>query len=361
MDDDKQQFSVYDDAVHIDYLIYGQFIKYNKLTLLSQKELSQYPSDKIYNIYIDLYQVLLPIYRYYRFNNVLSITSCIVNLAIHFRNFYRKYGVYTNIFLIYSPNMSYNNTRFCPEYNNRNITKVMNNPTVSEAVSKNMELLSTIVPYLPDIYLKIGTVEPTVIAADMISRFASKGFNPPSIFVSNSQYAFQLPLHAPKSVVFFKKKDKEYNDLSYSVNIFNALDTYIAETRKQSVQSIGLNQRWLTGFMTLAGMPKRDIKSLMNYKSSISILKTIASGYEVISPEILYETISRTMGDKIKITMLDIANRYNCLDLGYQMQMYSLMPEAQETTYLKQLHDPDTVNSINGQYFQENPIMIDKL
>lgn len=361
MDDNNKEFSVYDDATHIDYMIYGQFIKYDRLAILSKKELSQYPNDIIYNIYIDLYQILLHLYRYYRFTNPLSITSCVINLAIHFRNFYKKQNIYTNIFLIYSSNMSYNNTRFCPEYNSRNVLLIMNNREVSDIVNKNIGLLSTIVPYLPNVYLKVGTVEPTVIAADMINRFAVKGFNPPSVFVSSSPLSYQLPLCAPKTVVFHKKKDRDSVDTSYSVNIFNALDMYVAETRKLSVQSVGLNQQWLTGFMVLTGVPKRSIKALMNYKAAIGILKTIAAGYQLVTPEMIYETICRSMGDKINITMLDIANRYNCLDLRYQMQMYALMPEAKETTYLKQLDDPDAINTINGQYFRDNPIMVDKL
>ena len=41
MDDNNKEFSVYDDATHIDYMIYGQFIKYDRLSILSKKELSQ--------------------------------------------------------------------------------------------------------------------------------------------------------------------------------------------------------------------------------------------------------------------------------------------------------------------------------
>ena len=360
LEKDGKSFS-YEDSVHIDYILYGQFIKYDRLAEIVSSELIGYTQDKIVNVYIDLYQTLLPIYRFYQFENNLSITSCLINMAIHFRNFFRKYGVYSNIFLVYSPTMSVNNTRFCAEYNNRNTNTIMNNKQVYNVVNDNIQLLGTIIPYLPDIYFKIGTVETTVIVSDMISKFAAKGFNPPSIFVTNSQYAFQLPALNDRTHLFFKKKDKEGRDLSYGVNKNNALDMFIAETRKQHVTNVGLNQDWISGFMTLAGLPKRDIKTLMNYKSALKVLHTIREAYNVITPEVIYETVSRLYEGKINISLNEIANRFCCLDLRYQVDRYNLLPESQETTYLRQLQDPDAINQINNEYFKKCPIMTDKL
>lgn len=348
------------DAEHIDLILYGQFIKYDKLRYIMEKELSDC-KDKVINVYIDVYQMLLPIYRFYQVFNPLCITSCVINMAIHYRNFFRKYGIYTNIFLVYSPTMSANNTRFYTNYNHKNSTNIRNNKTVSDMVSTNLGLLETIVPYLPDIFFKIGTVETSVIIYDIISKFANKGFSPLSVVVSNSQYAFQIPAINDKCYLFYKKRDRDGVDMSYSVNHVNALELFIAETRKVHIPGLKLDPSWLSGFMTLSGLPKRDVRALMNYKTALEVLNTIKNAYNMMAPDVLYETINIAREGKDLISITELANTFNCIDLSYQVAMYNMMPESQETSFLRQLENPEELIHINERYFKDNPMLLDKL
>lgn len=340
------------DRVPIEFILYGQFIKYDKLEEIVNKEFDN-SNARFVNIFIDAYQMLLPIYKFYKVDNELSVTSCLINMAIHYRSFFRRYGVDSNVFILYSPTMSTNNRRFCGEYNNTYIKRMMSNNTVYQIVNNNLSILGTIVPYLPNIYFKIGTVETTVMAYDIIQKLDP---NIPSIFVTSSQYAFQLPAICPNVILFYKKKNK---DEDYSVNSSNALDKFIMETRNQSIDKTNVDQSWVNGFMVLSGIPKRDIKSLCTYKESLKLLHSISSNYSIIEPEILYDMVFKCTTRNIDFST--IVNRFNCIDLRYQHKMYLTLPESKETSYLSKLNDMNTLLDINDKYFKHNPISLDRL
>ena len=347
------------EAVPAASVIYNKFIKYDQLNLIVSKEF-QGCKDKIINIYIDLYSMLTTLYRCSSITGILDISSCIVNMAIHYRNYFLKYGVYTNIFLIYSPTMGITNLKHLPNYNSSYTNLMMRNKQVYNAVNQNLGLLGTIVPYLPDIFLKIGTVETTVIAYDIIMKLQSKGVTFPSVFVTSSQYAFQLPSKYPRAVLFFKKRDKQGEDLSYGVDALDCLDYYIKETKNKSDISITKRREWMSAYMCLSGIPKRNVTALFNYKVSLKILNSISQSYDAITPENIYEHISRAYPDH-RIPFQEIIERFKCIDLDYQLEEYRTLPESQGMSFLNQMDNFDELVHLNSTYFKNNPMALDKL
>lgn len=345
------------DRVEIKYVLYGQFIPYSTLKTIVDPVLS----GNVVNVFIDCYQMMLPIYRFYRIIDPLNITSCIVNMAIHYRNFFKKRNIHSHIFLLYSPTMSPNNSRFCPEYNNKYITRVLNNRDIADIVNNSLGYISTLVSHMPDVYMKIGTVETSVMALDIIDKFDEKGYSPLNFFVTNSQYAFQLPALNEKVILLFKKRNKQGEDVSYNVTKNDALDKFVAETRNQHVKPVDLDQSWVSGFMTISGIPKRDISSIINYRESMKVLKHIKNNFDVVEPVVLYNAIDQLFEGKKKITITDIANRFNCIDIKYQLQLYRTLAESSETMYLKQYINLEELYDINDKYFQDNPMNLDKL
>ena len=76
----------YLEAVPIEHILYAQFIKYDKLNRLFTEYYKDKPVPKWINIYIDVYQALLPIFSFYKVTNPYNITACIANLAIHYKS-----------------------------------------------------------------------------------------------------------------------------------------------------------------------------------------------------------------------------------------------------------------------------------
>jgi hypothetical protein len=165
--------------------------------------------------------------------------------------------------------------------------------------------------------------------------------------------------------MLYKKKPApgSVEDPSYLVTQETALDSYIAEIKKQRIEKFEVNQSWLSGFMTLSGIPKRNLKSLFNYKQSLKILKSIDEQFDQATPDSLFNVASKLYPSKglNSHSYDEIVNRFRCIDLDYQLYMYRTMPEAIDTVFLEQVEDPEALKNINDQYFSQNPILLEKL
>ena len=78
------------DSTNVDQLIYSQFIKYDLLRPTINPFAHILRGAKLVNVFIDVYELTNLLFSYYKYSNPLSLTACIVNAAIHYRNFFRK-------------------------------------------------------------------------------------------------------------------------------------------------------------------------------------------------------------------------------------------------------------------------------
>ena len=336
--------------------MYGRFIKYTQLGKLCTLEFPKKPKEV--NVFIDYTQFLYNLYRFNSISDPIGVLTTMINMCLHYRHFFNKADIKSNIFIIYSRNSSVNNYKYISNYNSKYINLVNDNNQVHEIVEHNIELLKTLVPYFPGVYMKIGTVEPTVIAYDLIDKFTRKGLDIPSIFITASDYSFQLPAVLKNTVMMYKRSRKENNvfeDTSFSVNNNNALYAYILKTKNKnlSVDNFSkLNQSWVSPFMILTGLQCRNVKSLFSYSKALEILNYIKDGYKIITPDSMYEAIVDTSNNKLVVPKEELVSRYYAIDIDFQLKLYREMPESVETSWLKDLEDPVTLNDIVNTYFQ---------
>lgn len=345
------------DATFLDKMLYMHFIPFKEL----REILSPITSLKAprMNVFIDLYSMLTPLYRAYNYENPISLTACLANAAIHYRNFFKQYGTYANIFLVYSPTMSANNLRYCPYYNKNHIMERANNYEARKLVDNNLELFGTIVPYLPDIFLRIGTVEVSVIITAMILEFEKKGYRLPTLVVSSSPVAFQIPTIATNAIVLYRNK---IHDI-FLITSENALGSLIRCSKKVDTDVSDIDPAWVPGYLTYTGVPRRSMNSLLDYKSSLKLLRQIRDNNEILTGASLTNAYfnSNTKRSKSSEIALEINNRFSCLDFHNQLIMYRLMPEFHETSYLVQINDMEELFRLNDKYFRSNIMQLDKL
>ena len=347
--------------------LYGRFIKYIQLNKLCSLEFPN-PITEV-NVFIDFSQLIMPLYKFNDIIDPFGVLATMVNMPLHYRNFFKKCGIKSNIFVIYSSNDSSNSYRFISGYNNKNISLINSSP-IKSVIDHNIELMKTLFPYIPGVYLKLGTVEPTVIAADLIDKFTRNGLDIPSIFITCSEYSFQLPTILPNTKVFFKKStvNKELSvleDTSFSFNYNNALFAYILRTKKKDTtnnDTFDIPQSWVSPFMILTGLQCRDVKGLFNYSQAIKILSYIKNTQMVVTPESIYNAIVDTAKKNVFITKEEIASRYCAIDIAYQLKLYRELPESIESSFLKDLNDPQALYDIVNTYFgTTNPIDLSKI
>ena len=350
---------IYDDKTPIEYVLYGQFIKYNALKNLVGLEFANSDADEV-NIFIDLNQMLLPAFRYLKIQDYNVISSAIINYCAHMRSYFRtRHRVESNIILVYTRNMSVNNTKFCSEYNSQYRLRMQSNEKIMEAVDYNIDILKVLCPYLPDIYLKLGTVEPSVIIHDLVLNEFNNGN--PNVVISASQYAYQLPAFTPNTVVF-RKKFTNKEDTSYSYNLINSINAYIYETKNTVVNEV-LNTKAISLVMVLSGLPKRNIKSLFDINKTLKIIQTIPDSC-LGDIDAMYGYIKSyldTTKSKANLDYNEFSCRFKAIDLQYQYSMYGYLPESKEQSYLQRFSDPQTVRDINDRYFSTVPLDLERL
>lgn len=305
-------------------------------------------------------QMVMPMYHFDNISDPMGLLATMINLPLHYRNFFNRSGVKSNIFLIYSTNDSVINYRFLGSYDLKHRILKENNPAVKNIIEHNVELMATICPYLPGIYLKRGTVEPTVIACHLIDTFVRKGIDIPTLFITSTDYAFQLPAVLKNVLLVYKRmeKDKENEsneDKSFIVDHANALSFYILKSKNVDIMDRGFrlpNYPWVSPFLVLAGLPCRSIKSICTFRQALDVLNHIQDNYGVMTPEVLYNAYQDKVAKASLYPREELYQRYYAVDLEYQLKMYREIPESLEYSFLNDLNDTQALYDIINLYFK---------
>jgi hypothetical protein len=339
--------------------LYSRFIKYDKMDSLLAPYLS---GVKEINIFIDFTQMLSSIYRFEDIANPLGLLASMLNMPLHYRGYMNRKNIKSHIFLVYSTNNSVNNYRFIASYDHKHKMQKESNVNIHSVIENNINLMISTVKYMPGIYLRTGTVECTVMIADLIDKFTRNGqHNIPNLVITGTDYAFQLPSIMGNVIMLYKASemfDKKLVDSSFVVTHANALYAYIQKTKNKQLESLyqdtPLNQTWVGAFMTLAGLACRNIKSLCSYREAINILKYIESNYNVITPDSLYNAMVDIAKKPIIFKKEEIENRFCAIDLDYQLKLYRQLPESLEYSFLQDLNNPQALYDLTTKYFNRN-------
>ena len=347
------------DNYPIEHSLYGQFITYDELRNIISNEYANDNYSQTINVFIDVYQFLMIGLRYKKINDPYSIAASIINYAAHIRRYFKiVHGMYSNIVLIYTTNDSENTTKFLPEYNAYYKNRKKANPFMWERIQNNMKLVRVLVPYIPDVFLKEGSVESSVMIHDFIqNHYVGRH---PNLIISNSQMMYQLPQFSRSAVILRKDLGPTATlNKTFSYNIHNCVEAYCYEITKLNLTDIKINQQTISFTMALRGIPRRSITSLYAIKTVLKMADQIPLGCEH-DPDVWYEICTHKKSKKY-ITKEMILNRYKAIDLGYQYKLYKTLPESKERKFLEQLNDKESVQEINTRYLAKSPLNLEEL
>lgn len=354
---------------------YYNYLKYDtlkRLTLMALKD------DKrtVANIYIDLYKIFLDIY-----GRNLSIgpdkkvlSSLVINLCAHMRGFYKMYGIHTNFFLVYSDISTGYNKLYFPEYNLNNELRIKADEKMQDLVDVNIGLLDVLVPYLPDIYLVKGHVEPAVIMYDLICKEEALHNNKnPNIIISRDPMAYQIPSIHKDSYLFRCNKKYATEYVTGYKNVYQgflSIDSKRShilqnETTMSKLQSI--SPELLGLLISITNLPSRYVKSLVDLPKAISyiygaVTRNAIPNCHNSDIDLLYYNIFDHKGGIYKIAKEEFEMRYRSLDLFTQFIDYStMMVESKDMSYYTNLIDVEMVQHINNTEFIDCPLDLNNL
>ena len=356
----NQYRNVDDTRQNLESILYGYYIKYDKMNELYKMSFTNTPKYCM-DVYVDVYDMLKPIYtRNIYANKQYTIVSSVINLAAHLRHYFKKYHrMTTNIFLVYADNSSNNHKQFCNEFSD-DYSNMFDYERNNQFILTQLELVRILTAYIDGVYfIKKTTMFPIFVYDNII-----KNPGTPAIILTKNNYAYQIPAFIPNTAVF---RPRKYNaeDTSFSVFGGNILYQYYNNITKDKTLEYmsNINPQHLSLLMSLTGNSQFNLRSVVTSTVAIRIL------YEAIIAGKLLNAHTADIGyaysvmpDLLKyISDINLKYRYNACDIVYQHLLYTQMPEALDYTWMVNFKDPATVQDINNRYFADNPLDLNSL
>lgn len=348
----------------IEQLLNTNYVKYDRMIEIVSRAFAGSRANEL-NIYIDMYSMIKPLYtnKVYDINDYSSVTSCIVNMCAHYREFFwTRFKVSTKFFIVYSKNTPYINNQFYPDYNGKNIYAFNSNKLVDDMIANNIGLLETLCQYLPDIHFIKGTFETGVIIYDLICRNEVQN-NSPHMVITKDVYNYQL-VSMRNNIIILRPKKSNGQDLSYYINQNNLYRLYM-QSRKADYSKFpgSLSPGLLSLLMALTSVKERDIKSLLNVRSALSQLSQAVGEMRILNgynSDIQSVCLALGIDEKLPISSVTFEHRFKAIDIQFQHSVFINTAECKEIT-LNNLYDPDGVRAINNKYFKLNPLDLNRL
>lgn len=375
----------------LDSLLFGCYIKYDRLSQLIYYEFANKPEGDCthINIFIDLYSVMRSICFREDFKAdpgmEYSLASRTINMAAHYREYFRtRHHCTTNIYIISSFNMNENTKRILPEFRSR-IDLAHDNGCFDYLV-ENIKVLNSLVPYLPGIYFKHYEYSNVSAAMMDIMNYNIDHGNPnPNIVITKDIVTYQLVNFDKALTVCVRPKKAVHQDIngsnisedvSYSINKDTLMTTYgmekmtttksdIMKKRLEKLQK--LSPELLSAFLTFTGVGEYDLPAITRFPTTLNDFYKIfveenflLNGYNNDIEYLIKMVQGISTSSKINIDPAYVLKRFNLLDLysNYYTLAYN---NVERYVAVDDLYQPDMVKDINNRFFASCPLDLNVL
>lgn len=195
---------------------------------------------------------------------------------------------------------------------------------------------------------------------DIMCKNEMSGNNNPNIIITKDAYNFQLIPMRDHNIVFRPKK-KDGEDISYFLNKNNLLERFITIDRSTMIsEKILLDSGLFSLILTLSRVPERNIKSNFNITKTIESLNDAIRNFRIFNGynsdlEIIWNAM---FPESLGFTTFEC--RFKAIDIIYQHGLISQSSKLKNVVF-PNLYDPETVKSINNEYFKNNPLDLNRL
>ena len=349
-------------------ILYQGFVKYDRLSRITFETFSEtsIANATDLNIFIDLYSIMHAIFSEHNrtvIKDYTAITSCIINMCGHYRDFFKRLQVKTKFYLIFSFNTCDINRKFVAGYNetfNRKTTQIKE---FIEVAANNFELLDLLCPYLPDIFFvkSARNYESSVIISHIIDTLHD---GHPNLIISKDLYPIQLcSMHPYTSYLKPIKYMGEDNSIMIPIcEKYSYRESFwkvVGGLRKIDYEKfMCISPVNFPLLMALHKFPERDINTI-----TVNITEAIKIIYNIVESEDIKIIPSQLYSDDFSVRNIPVAkveSLCNVLDVSFMKQYYSMDPESKSIKFTN-IRDDAALRNIDAKFFSNNPIDFSKL
>lgn len=347
------------DDLIINY-IYSYYVKYDKLAQLINSQFYNSKSTELY-IYIDLQDLLRHLDTFITksktpINNPLILTSGIINMVAHYRNFFAtRYRCTTKFWIIDSVD-NIIAKKICREFKTKPLS-----PNMCQLYTTNTEFLGSLCNYILNVQYEKTEVD-FITKVIHINEIENRRKDP-SILITKDPFAFQICM-IPTMYVLKPKKSSQ-GDISVLINGETAVWNYIASISKKPQIKGKIQVEQLSLFMALSRVPSRYLKNLFNINGAETCMYNAylnkATRDYIWDLNQFEEIFMKGNRGRVK-TFDEIRYRYlACEAVRYQYTAYKSLPESKLYSGIVNLYDPKGVQEINNTYFKSCPLDLNVL
>ena len=298
--------------------------------------------------------------------------SDFINIAAHYRAYFTKNKIRTNIFYYYNeiPDdyIEYNNTALVPTYRHHFIESIngIDRYTINSLLTNIIPFMSIITEYIDGLYF-VGTKRVESSLIPYIIMIENKFPANMNIIITKDQYDYQ---YCNKNALLISKYANEPIFLSKK-NIIRFMRHKNKYKEKEDL--ININSKLLTFILAFLGDRKRSIVGIDKIGFT-SVYNSISNLYKVgyiledddntMSIEYLIEILSniksRLSNDNTDYKDLVMRN-YRTFDFDYQYSVISKEQKCDILDQLKNRYDYDALMKLNDKYFEFYPLMLIEL
>lgn len=260
---------------NVEKILHSKKLNYKDLTALADPYFKDNDNETI-NLYIDLHDILKPLYSpllvnefvNIRTSTKMNIISEIINIAAHYRHFFfSRYGKFTTIIMYYSSKEDTYFKTIDSEYKSEFYDKrlIGNNPEyhiLNRVIKDCLSLVKEYFNYIPHVYLiDTGVVDPRMLPCMIKNSFTYEDtnglINPNdfSILFSNNKTSLIDLLSNNDAIIFKHDRSKRYFINKHQMYEELGLDN-----------TIGLPEYFIKYIMSIAGDKSYSIKNVDKMK-----------------------------------------------------------------------------------------------
>ncbi len=350
-----------DYKVNLEGLLYGHYIKYDKLLELINSIPDNIESDKV-DIYIDVYDMIKPMYtRNIYAEKQYLIVSAVINIAAHMRGFFwSRFGMATRIYLVYGEDTTMNHKQFYPTFGDEKFKETFDYDKNNSIVNSQLDMVKLLCAYINGVYFVRRSTNFVMFTYDNIINNRAI----PAIIISKSKFAYQLPALFG-NVYLLRPQKNNGEDVSYLIYRNIAITKFFSKSTSQTTLEnlVKINPELLSMLIALTGFPAYNMKTVCNITVASRILaEAILSGRIINAYNADADYVYNNLSELSKyIDPVTFKYRFNAVDIVFQHMIYNSSVEARDISWIIDLKNKFEVQRINNQYFIDNPLDLNNL
>lgn len=282
----------------------------------------------------------------------LCLVSNIINLAQHYRLYFAKKNISTEIYIYWNfPECNYINEKYIPTYKAYYMNKIFNNDTVEyllKGIKECYKFLKALIPFINQVYL----IDSVNIESSVLPYVIWKDRNDSdliqNILVSNDKYDLQYVNYG----FTILSPNGENSKLITKQNVIQTLKDGLGIKTELVVST-----NYLPFILSILGNKYRNV-------SKITALGLAGVVKQINTAKEKYLVTDNTESLELLKTILDIrvqqqfCTNYHCTNI--EMQYIELTPVDIHNVLscIEDKYDDNTLLVMNDKYFQNHPLMM---